>query len=220
MAKLGQRLGKEKLHRGMKVFGFGRPTGIDLPGEVTGLLRPPEEWTGYSETRIPFGHEFSATFMQMLRAYCMLANGGRDVRPFVVKATVDNQGNIITLKIPPPSIGFVVKPQVANWIVTEALTTVVNEGTGKRARLKKWQVFGKTGTANIAKKDEKGYSESDYIASFIAGAPAEDPQIVVLVSFYKPNVKLRKGYTGGVVAAPVAAKIIEKSLTYLEKNQL
>ena len=220
MAKIGQRLGKDKLYKGLDVFGFGHKTGIDLPGEVTGLLRPPNKWTGYSVTRIPFGQEISATPLQVLRAYCMLANGGRSVQPFVVKATVDNQGNIITLKRPQPSIGFVVKPQVADWIIKEALTSVVNEGTGRRARLKKWQVFGKTGTANIAKKNEKGYSESDYVASFVAGAPAEDPRIVVLVSIYKPDIKLGKGYTGGTVAAPVAAKIIEKTLTYLEKNQL
>jgi len=220
MAKIGQRLGKDKLYKGLDVFGFGRKTGIDLPGEVTGLLRKPNKWTGYSVTRIPFGQEISATPLQVLRAYCMLANGGRSVQPFVVKATVDNQGNIITLKRPQPSIGFVVQPQVADWIIKEALTSVVNEGTGRRARLKKWQVFGKTGTANIAKKNEKGYSENDYVASFVGGAPVEDPRIMVLVSICKPDIKLGKGYTGGVVAAGVAAKIIEKTLTYLEKNQL
>jgi len=96
---------------------------------------------------------------------------------------------------------------------------VVNEGTGKRAKMDKWQVFGKTGTANMAKSNERGYSDSDYVASFVAGAPAEDPAVVVLVSIRKPNKKLGKGYTGGVVASPVAAKIIEKTLTYLEKQK-
>lgn len=218
MAKIGQKLGKEKLHKGLSLFGFGKKTGIDLPGELGGLLRPHEKWTGYSVTRIPFGQEISVTAIQLVRAFCILANGGRSVQPFLVKAIVDNNGRLVKLKRPPPPIGFVVKPQVANWIVTDALTGVVNEGTGRKAKLKKWQVFGKTGTANISKTGQKGYSQTDYVASFVAGAPAEDPAVVVLVSIIKPNVELQKGYTGGTVAAPVAAKILQKTLNYLERQ--
>ncbi|GAF68819.1 unnamed protein product, partial [marine sediment metagenome] len=125
---------------------------------------------------------------------------------------------ITELKRHLPPVGYVVKPEVADWIVSDALVGVINEGTGKRAKLDKWQVFGKTGTANIAKSNERGYSDSDYVASFIAGAPAEDPGVVVLVSIRKPNKKLGKGYTGGVVASPVAGKIIEKTLNYLENR--
>ena len=132
---------------------------------------------------------------------------------------VDNKGEIIKLKRPPPSVGFVVKPEVARWIVTEAMVGVVNEGTGKKAKLEKWQVFGKTGTAQLAKNNQRGYSESDYAASFVAGGPAEEPAVVVLVSICRPNIKLGKGYTGGTVAAPVAAAILEKTLNYLEKVQ-
>lgn len=218
MAKIGQRLGKDKLHKGLAHFGFGKKTGIDLPGEANGLLWPVQKWTGYSVTRIPFGQEISVTALQLVRAFCILANGGRTVRPYLVKAIVDNDGEIIELKqasLNPGQIGHAVQPEVARWIVSEAMVGVVNEGTGTRARLKKWQLFGKTGTANIAKSDEKGYSESDYIASFVAGAPAEDPAVIVLVSIRKPNKSLGKGYTGGAVAAPVVAKIIEKTLTYL-----
>lgn len=222
MAKIGQKLGKEKLYNGMKHFGFGRKTGIDLPGETAGLMWPLEKWTGYSITRIPYGHEITVTAIQVVRAFCMLANGGRVVHPFLVRAIVGNDGEIVKLKRPDPGVALVVKPEVARWIVTDALVGVVNEkkngGTGWRAKLDKWQVFGKTGTANIAKSDQKGYSDSDYIASFVAGAPAEDPAVIVLVSIRKPNKKLGKGYTGGAVASPVAGKIIEKALTYLEKS--
>jgi cell division protein FtsI/penicillin-binding protein 2 len=219
MAKIGQKLDKDRLHKGLERFGFGRKTGIDLPGEAEGLLRPANKWTGYSVTRIPFGQEISVTAIQLLRAFCILANGGHSIRPFVVRAMVDNTGQITKLKQPPPPVGFVVKPEVAKWIIEDAMVGVVNEGTGRRARLKKWQLFGKTGTANIAKSDERGYSEDDYIASFIAGAPAEEPKVVVLVSIRRPNKQLGHGYTGGTVAAPVAAAIIEKTLTYLEKHQ-
>jgi cell division protein FtsI (penicillin-binding protein 3) len=221
MAKLGQRLGRDKLYRGLRLFGFGRKTGIELPGEVQGVLRPPGGWTGYSVTRIPFGQEITVTSMQLVRAFCILANGGRSVRPFLVRAMVDNEGKITKLKKPEvANVGFVIKPEVARWIVSDALVGVVNEkkngGTGWRANLKKWQVFGKTGTANIAKANERGYSDQHYVASFVAGAPAEDPAVVVLVSIRKPNKKLGKGYTGGAVASPVAAKVIEKTLTYLK----
>ena len=215
MAKIGQRLGKDKLHEGLRLFGFGSKVGIELPGEVDGLLRPARTWTGYSVTRIPFGQEICVTAIQLVRAFCILANGGRLVRPFLVKAIVGNDGEITELKRPPPPVGYIVTPEVAKWVISDALAGVVNEGTGKRAQLPKWQVFGKSGTANIAKSDEKGYSDSDYVASFVSGAPAEDPAIVVLVSIRKPNKELGKGYTGGVVASPVAGKIIEKTLNYL-----
>ncbi len=219
MAKIGQRLGKDKLYSGLSMFGFGKATGIDLPGEVSGLLWPPQKWTGYSVTRIPFGQEITVTAIQLANAFCILANGGHIVRPHIVKAVVDNEGNIVKLTQAAPPVGFCVDPKVARWIVTEAMTGVVNEGTGKRAKLKKWQVFGKTGTANIAKTGERGYSENDYIASFVAGAPAEDPAVIVLVSIRKPDKSLGRGYTGGAVASPVAAKILEKTLTYLENSR-
>jgi len=217
MAKIGQRLGRNRLYKGLKLFGFGRKTGIDLPGEVVGLLRPAKQWTGYSVTRIPFGQEISVTAIQLVRAFCILANGGRSVRPYLVQAMVDSDGQIRKLRKPVPPVGFVVKPEVARWVVSKALTGVVNEGTGKRAQLKKWQVFGKTGTANMALSDGRGYSEDDYVASFVAGAPAEKPRVVVLVSVRRPNRKLGKGYTGSAVAAPVAGRILEKTLNYLER---
>jgi cell division protein FtsI/penicillin-binding protein 2 len=143
------------------------------------------------------------------------------VTPYVVQAWIEmdaaGKPQIVKVKTPEPPAGFAVKPEVAKWIVREALVGVVKDGTGKRAALKKWQVFGKTGTANIANSDSKGYSES-YIASFIGGAPAEDPKVMVMVSIRKPNRKLGKGYTGGAVAAPVVGKILERTLTYMDTH--
>lgn len=222
MAKIGQKLGKQKLYDGMKRFGFGKETALELQGEAQGFLAPLESWTGYSVTRIPFGQEISVTAIQLVRAFCILASGGHTVQPFLVMAMVGSDGKIVELKKPPPSAGFVVDPEVAKWIVTDAMVNVVNseKGTGRRAKLEKWQVFGKTGTANIASSDRRGYAEDKYIASFIGGAPAEDPKVVVLVSIRKPNVALHKGYTGGTVAAPVVAGILENTLTYLEKHPL
>lgn len=217
MAKIGQMLGKEKLYKGMKLFGFGQKTGIDMPGEEEGRLWPLSRWTGYSVTRVPFGQEITVTGIQLIQAFCILSNGGYAVKPYMVKAVVDSNGAIIKLKQNPSAVGFILKPETANKIVTDALVGVVTDGTGKGAALKKWQVYGKTGTANIAKTTQKGFSDSDYVASFIGGAPAKKPEVVVLVSVRKPNKKLGKGYTGGTVAAPVAGRILEKTLSYLEK---
>ncbi|MHC4557679.1 MAG: peptidoglycan D,D-transpeptidase FtsI family protein [Planctomycetota bacterium] len=219
MAKIGQKMGQQKLYNGLKLFGYGSPTGIELPGEVGGLLRPTDQWSSYSVTRIPYGYEINVTAMQMLQAYCILANGGRLVRPYLVKAIVDHNGDITELKQPLPPVGYIIKPEIARWIVTDCLVGVVNErdngGTGWRAKLEKWQVFGKTGTANIAKVGEKGYADNSNLASFVAGAPAENPAIIVFVSIRRPNGSLGKGDSGGAVASPVAGRIIEKTLNYL-----
>jgi cell division protein FtsI/penicillin-binding protein 2 len=219
MAKIGQKVGATRMYEGLTLFGFGRKVDIKLPGEAEGLLRPPGEWTGYSVTRIPFGQEISVTAIQMLRAFCMLANGGRLVRPYMVKAIVQPDGSMLDMRPPTPQLGYVIKPEVAKWMVTVAMTAVVNEGTGTKAKLHEWQVFGKSGTAQLAKPDHKGYEEKAYMASFVAGAPAEDPKVIVLVSIRRPNVALHKGYTGGTVSAPVAAAILRKTLHYLEGTQ-
>jgi cell division protein FtsI/penicillin-binding protein 2 len=217
MAKIGQRLGPPRLYEGLRLFGFGRKVGLELAGEGEGMLRPPGVWTGYSTPRVAFGQEVSVTSLQMLRAFCMLANGGRVVWPHIVRALVTADGTVVDMRPSQLHVGYVIKPEVAHWLVTQAMVSVVNEkaGTGYKARLDKWQVFGKTGTGQVAVPGSKGYLPNAYTASFIGGAPADDPKIVVLVSIRRPNTKLKKGYTGGSVAAPVAGVILEKTLTYL-----
>jgi cell division protein FtsI/penicillin-binding protein 2 len=219
MAKVGQRVGAERLYEGLTLFGFGKKLGIELPGEAEGLLRPAKDWTGYSVTRIPFGQEISVTALQMVRAFCLLANGGRSVRLHLVKALVQPDGSMIDMRPPALRVGYVIRPGVARWVVGDALTGVIEEGTGKNVRLDKWRVFGKTGTAQIARRDGSGYEEHAYIASFIGGAPAENPQVVVMVSIRRPNASLHKGYTGGTVAGPAAKEILEKTLTYLSETE-
>jgi len=218
MAKIGQRLGPEKLYEGLTLFGFGKKVGIKLPGEAVGYLSKPKNWTSYSVTRIPFGQEISVTALQMVRAFSMLANGGRMVQPYVVKAVVEPDGSVHDVRPPSLRLGYVIKPEVARWIIGDAMAAVVNEdgGTGKRARLEGRNVFGKTGTAQLARSDGGGYEENAYVASFVGGAPADDPRVIVLVSIRRPNTRLKKGYTGGTVAAPVVGAILEKTLTYLD----
>ena len=218
MAKIGQRMGRQRLYEGLKLFGLGAQTGIDLPGEDYGLLYPLAKWTDSSVTRIPFGHEVAATALQIARAYCSLANGGRLVQPYVVQAVVDDNGNARQLHKHGSLAAHVIKPEVADWIVRQALTGVVTEGTGTKAASDKWEVFGKTGTANIASTQQKGYDQTNYVASFVGGAPAENPQVVILVSIRKPDKSLHKGYSGGTVAAPVFKEILEQTLNYLNRR--
>jgi len=219
VAKIGQELGPKRLYDGLRLFGFGKETGMGLPGETKGMLRPPTQWDGYSITRIPFGQEVALTAMQMVKAFCILANEGRMVRPHLIKAFVDKQGEPIVRDSRyevADQVGHVIEPDTAKWLVTKALTDVVN--VGKRGRLDKWQAFGKSGTAQIARQDRRGYEPGAFITSFIAGAPSQDPAIVVLVSICRPNIKLGKGDSGGTVAAPVVARIMEKALLYLESR--
>lgn len=216
MAKIGQKLGAKRLYEGMKLFGFGRKTGIDLPGEDAGLVWPLKFWSGYSVARVPFGHEISTTSLQMVNAYCVIANHGRPAKLHLVKAVVNGKGNKIKLQEPPQTANYIISEKTARWIVEKAMVETVEEGTGKKAAVEGRVVWGKTGTANIADKSRGGYDEENYVASFIGGCPAVEPKIVVLVSVRKPNRKLGKGYTGGSVAAPAAKEIIEQTMNYLK----
>ena len=224
MAKIGMRMGGDRLYKGLRLFGFGQRTGVNLPQESPGVLMNPEKTLSpsYSVARIPFGQgEICVSGVQLVRAFSVLVNQGRMVKPHVIQAFVDvdgmpqrrNSGYEIASQV-----GYIIDPDIAKYVVEDALTAVINDlhGTGSKAAVKRWQVFGKTGTAQIAKANGRGYEENAFIASFIGGAPAEDPAVVVLVSVRRPNRKLNKGYTGGTVSGPVVAEIIERTLTYLD----
>jgi cell division protein FtsI/penicillin-binding protein 2 len=213
MAKIGLKMGQKRLYEGLKLFGFSSRTGVDLPGEEPGLVWSLPKWSRYSVTRIPFGHEVLVTPIQICRAYSILANGGYIVKPHIVRAVVDGQGRIIEDKQPTKGMGYIIKTEVAEWMVQKALSDVVNEGTGDKARLENCQAWGKTGTANIA--IDGHYDWRNYVSSFVGGAPAKDPAVVVLVSIRKPNRSLGKGYSGGRVAAPVVGEILKNTLRYL-----
>lgn len=215
MAKIGLKTGSKTLYDGLRLFGFGQPTGVDLAGEESGILRPLQKWSGYSPTRIAFGHEISVTSLQMARAYGILANGGTLIQPHLVRAIVNPEGQITDVTPSLAGAGYVIHPEIAHWIVRQAMRAVVTEGTGDQAAMEGVEVFGKTGTANIA-LPTGGYDTSNYIASFIGGAPADNPKVIILVSIRKPNRALGKGYSGGRVAAPVFKEILQKTLAYLD----
>jgi cell division protein FtsI/penicillin-binding protein 2 len=206
--KMAQKLGEKKLYEYIKKFGFGNPTRIDFPGEVNGIVRPVEKWSAYSITAIPFGQEVAATAIQMLRAISVLANGGRLVRPTLVKEIQDAQGVTLfesKVQISEP----ILQPEVVVHM-SRILERVVNEGTGTRAQIEGIRVAGKTGTTQKLEGDGT-YSHEHFVASFVGYAPAEKPLLAMIVVLDDPSPY----YYGGRVAAPVFQEVIERSLPYL-----
>ncbi len=214
MGKIGKRLGNEKLYEYVKAFGFGEKTGVDLLAEDAGTVRGLERWDAYTTTSIPMGYEVAVTPLQLTRAFCALANGGLLVQPYVVRAVLAADGRVVRDFSDPPPQGRALPEYVAVAMKDKILCAVVNEGTGHRARLEGYQVFGKTGTARIAQPGGGGYQQRAYVASFVGAAPAEDPRLVAYVAIWRPDPSL--GYYGGTVAAPVVREILGHALAYLE----
>lgn len=206
MGKIGERMGREKLHKAVKSFGFGDSTRVGLPGEVRGRVWPLRMWSGYSITSISMGQEVAVTPMQMARAFSVFANGGLLVSPSI-RAHDDKPEGQST-----PVYQRVIKPATAAH-TRQVLRQVVTEGTGRRADSPLYAIFGKTGTAQIAAKNGKGYIPDAYVGSFICGAPLDNPRLVVICVIHRPN--RAKGYYGGIVAAPAARAIVEQSLIYM-----
>ncbi len=208
-AKVGERLGRDRLGAALRAFGFGQPTGVDMPGEVPGLFVPPEKWSPIRLVTTSFGQGIAVTLMQMARGYAALANGGRLMHPYVVKRVIAADGTVLRAAQPRVD-GRPVSAATART-VTALLETVVESGTGTKAQIPGIRVAGKTGTAQKANRHGRGYSPRDRIGSFIGYAPADDPRIVVAVMIDTP----RKATYGGVVAAPVFRRIAETALERL-----
>jgi len=210
MAKVGEAMGNARLHAIARRFGFGRRTGIELPAESKGIVRPLHKWDGYSLRRVPFGQEISATSLQLTMAFCALANGGRLLRPRLVDCAFDSTGRIVW-RSRPTVIRRVLSARTAAQSLA-VLRQVVERGTGKKCRLESWTSFGKTGTAQIP--GPGGYVDGAYAGTFVGGAPAKNPRVVCLVTLYWPD--RAKGYYGGIVAAPAVKEVLHKTLVYLD----
>lgn len=213
MAKLGMLMGQEKLYHHLRKFGFGEKTNVELPGESSGVVRPLRKWSYYSVTSIPMGHEITVTPLQILTAFCAIANGGELLRPRIVRTVTENDGKKIKKGfVEPVKIRRVMSSTVANDTMTPILSMVVKEGTGKKADMPEYEVAGKTGTAQKLLPGGRGYSSSKYVSSFIGYAPANHPEICVLVMLDEPR---GGAYYGGTVAAPVVREIVRKTLDYM-----
>ncbi len=204
IAKAAQPLTPGAQYENLRDFGFGAVTGIDLPGEVSGLLRRPDRWTEQSRASLAIGYEISVTPLQMAMAYGALANGGLLMEPRLVREVRDADGDVIEHR-EPQVVRRVISEDVAH-AVSRVLVDVVEDGTGTKARLGVFKVAGKSGTAR-SYDAKKGYG-SGHAASFVGFFPAEDPQLVIFVKLENP-----KGtYYGGAVAAPVTRATMEAAL--------
>ena len=331
MAKVGQRMGNAELYQAAVTFGFGRRTGIELPGELSGMLAPLKKWTSYSTGSIPMGQEIAVTPIQLLAAHAALANGGTLISPHLVRAgrtqpigrpwaekpdrgertadadsllqqisfqsaaasrrvrsfanpglaepqeetdssdlpreqpivrerrslnsidprelgtrnselgtSIDDRFDLtddgraeqespldrdeILQEVPAfandtdsplaaPVVSTTISADVARWLVQTPMTEVIKRGTGKKARLDDYTVFGKTGTAQKRDPQTGKYSNRLHVSSFVGGAPAANPRVLVLVMVDEPSSGGE--HFGGDIAAPPAREIIHKSLQQL-----
>jgi stage V sporulation protein D (sporulation-specific penicillin-binding protein) len=202
---VGQRLGVEKLYKYIRDFGFGRPTGILLPGEASGLVMPEERVGPVELATNSFGQGIAVTPLQMITAVAAIANGGKLMQPQIVKAIVDSKGKIVK-EFKPKVVRRVISEETSATM-RDILKSVVAEGTGKAGYIEGFDVGGKTGTT------EK-YMPGKYVASFVGFAPTDDPRVIVLVVIDEPNNP--ETHFGSQLAAPVVKSILYDTLNYLE----
>jgi len=200
---IAEALGRDRISEWIKRFGFGRPTGIDYPGESRGIVLPPDRWSGSTIGNVPIGQGIAVTPAQMIAAYSAIANKGVWIEPHLVER-VDGERPL------QPARRRILDTKTADQ-VRHMLREVVEEGSGTAAQIPGYRIAGKTGTA--AKPDASGgYSTSAYVASFVGFVPAKQPRLVVLVTVDEPKGAI----WGGVVAAPAFAEIAKFALQYLE----
>jgi len=192
-------------YENLRDFGFGTLTGVDLPGEVAGTLKRPDDWSGQTPASLAIGYEIAVTPLQMAMAYGALANGGILMRPRLVRELRDADGTLVE-HFEPEVVRRVMDERSAS-LIGRALVDVVEDGTGTLARLGSFRVAGKSGTARIS--TDGTYQAGDYSSSFVGYFPADAPQLVVFVKLDRP----RGGeYYGGAVAAPVTRATMEAAL--------
>ncbi len=207
--KVAQLLGKQTLFKYIEQFGFGSLTEIDLSGEVKGIVRPPNTWSEFSIVSIPIGQEIAVTPIQLICAISSVANDGILVKPKILKFIQHKNGQIIK-SFPTQEVHRVISIETAQAL-KQILVGVVENGTGKRAKVPGYKAAGKTGTAQKA-KPEGGYYKHKYVSSFVGFVPVDEPIISILVVLNEP----RPAYFGSRVCAPVFRKIATETLRYLK----
>ena len=210
MAKVGVLLGRGDLYKLLRKFGIGDRTGIELPGEADGLLRPPHRWSKLSLRSITMGHEVSLSPLALLTAFSALGNDGVLLQPRIVDRIESPSGEVI-YRYDKKEKGEVVSSDTAGVMLEILQKVVVEGGTGRRAHIAGYEVAGKTGTAQ--KLDPNGgYSHSLYRALFMGMLPASNPRLAILVVVDEPHPY----YYGGVVSAPVFKEVAERIIRYLD----
>ncbi len=209
-AKIGIKLGNQRLHDYVCNFGFGSRTGIPLPGEVRGLVHPVRSWSKVSIAQIPMGHGVSVTRLQMAMAMAAIANEGWLMQPMLVRRLEDREGNVVAAYAP-QRVRQVISDIAARETVQALKTAVSPEGTAPKAELEHYTVAGKTGTAQKTVEGIRGYAPGKYISSFIGFFPADNPELCISIVLDEP----KQGYYGGQTAAPLFKQVAERSASYL-----
>jgi cell division protein FtsI (penicillin-binding protein 3) len=206
--KVGQAVGAEILYKNLRNFGFGEKTGIDCAGETSGTLAPYTKWRKIDAGTIAFGQGISVSAIQLITATSAIANGGILVKPHLVKAVTDANGQVIK-RIEPAPVRRAISTETARTIRQMMKEVITTGGTGVNAALEGYAVCGKTGTAQ--KIENGSYARGKYVSSFIGFVPADYPEAVILVIVDEPQ----KRYYGGTVAAPAFKRIALETLGYL-----
>ena len=223
--KLGVNLGPSRLWTYMTNFGLGRKTGIELPGEETGIIPNWKSWDKVKWSRAPIGQGVAVTAIQLANAYAAIGNDGELLQPYVVSKIVNADGEVLLNHPEKVVVGQPISARTARTVREMMLGVAKKGGTARRAAVKGYSVAGKTGTAQM--KEGRGYSQTAYNASFIGIVPASRPEIVILVTYQKPaycrSFKMSQetglplyNHQGGVCAAPTFSRIASTVLRYLE----
>jgi cell division protein FtsI (penicillin-binding protein 3) len=211
--KVGEKLGYEKFHAYLRKFGFGRETGVGLLGERGGFIRPVSKAGPVDRATAAFGQGMTTTSLQLIMAMAAVANGGKLMRPYVVRSVLDESGRVIE-KNYPRVVRRVISEETARKVTRVLEGVVGDQGTGPQAAIRGFRVAGKTGTAQKVDPGTKGYSETKHVATFVGFVPADRPRLVILVMVDEPE-----GIPyGGTVAGPVFREVGQWSLNHLHVN--
>lgn len=210
-AKIGIKLGAERLYDIIRGYGFGQRTGIALPGEVNGVVHPLKSWNKLSISRVPMGHEVASTPLQTVMAMSAIANEGKLMRPLLIERIQDDQGNVVA-HYTPQTVRQVISPRAAKQMAEALKLAVSPAGTGTKAIMEHYVAAGKTGTAR--KAGLGGYLAGKYFSSFTGFFPADDPELCIGVFVDEPKTG-GNSYYGGESAAPVFKAIAERAANYL-----
>jgi cell division protein FtsI (penicillin-binding protein 3) len=212
MIKIVSQLGHEGFGTYIERYGFGKTTGIDLPYEHSGSLYAVKHWDTHSLGAVPFGQGIMVTPLQMVSALNVIANNGKLLRPYITREIRDSNGKVIK-KIYPIEVRQVLSPVVARQM-SDILVGVVEGGSGRRARIEGYRVAGKTGTAQKAEPNGKGYAGKE-IMSFMGFLPAENPMISMIVMLDEP----KGARFSGQMAGPLFQKVATQTVQYLKQTE-
>jgi cell division protein FtsI (penicillin-binding protein 3) len=204
-AYASEKVKREDFYRLLQAFGFGRPTGLPLPGESAGILAPPARWSLRTQATLAFGQEISVSAVQMMQAATALANGGMLLAPRIVAKILSPSGELVK-EFGRQPLREVVSPQVARQVLEMMYSATEESGTARRGRVEGVRISAKTGTAQVRDPATGTYSDSNFVASYLGIFPTEEPRVIVYVVLHNPK---GRAIFGSQIAAPVFRGVAE-----------